>query len=110
MASATMILRRVPVKRDFYGAPSPDATDIVTAAARVFGMGNRAENYEGRSARELWSFPGAWSEGRERQPVFLPRFLNVSSAMPDLSNSPKPSETILSNCFFVAAASGRFKP
>src|SRR5438552_16529411 len=36
--------------------------------------------------------------------------LNVSSAMPDLSSSPKPSLTMRSYCFFVAAASGRLRP
>src|SRR6185369_12466960 len=36
-------------------------------------------------------------------PLCLP--LKVSSAMPDLSSSPKPSSTMRSNCFFVTAAS-----
>src|SRR5438445_932515 len=36
-----------------------------------------------------------------------PRPLNVSSAMPDLSSSPKPSFTIFAYCLNVASASGR---
>src|SRR5580658_2357812 len=45
------------------------------------------------------------------QPLFTAwRPLKVSSATPDLSNPPKPSATILSNCFFVAAARGRLNP
>src|SRR5882762_6973393 len=42
--------------------------------------------------------------------LLLSRPLNVSSAMPDLSSSPRPSLTIRSYCFLVVAASGRFRP
>src|SRR5258706_8896524 len=42
--------------------------------------------------------------------LLLSRPLKVSSAMPDLSSSPRPSLTMRSYCFLVEAASGRFKP
>jgi hypothetical protein len=45
-----------------------------------------------------------------RSPDCLWRSLNVSSAMPDLSRSPRPSAIMRSYCSFVARASGRSRP
>ena len=45
-----------------------------------------------------------------RSPECLWRDLKVSSAMPDLSSSPKPSAIISSYCSLVARASGRSSP
>src|SRR5438067_8454677 len=45
-----------------------------------------------------------------RSPECLCRSLNVSSAIPDLSSSPKPSAIIRSYCSFVARASGSSRP
>jgi len=47
--------------------------------------------------------------GLKPSPV-LPATLNVNSAIPDLSSSPKPSATMREYCFFVAVANGKFKP
>src|SRR5437870_5249673 len=45
-----------------------------------------------------------------RSPECLCRSLNVSSAIPDLSSSPKPSAIIRSYCSLVARANGKSRP
>src|SRR3981081_3218443 len=45
-----------------------------------------------------------------REPERLCRSLKVSSAIPDLSSSPKPSAIMRSYCSLVAPASGRSRP
>src|SRR5437773_609890 len=58
-----------------------------------------------------WSLViGHWSFDTGHFLLLLWRPLKVNSAMPDLSNSPKPSLTMRSYCFFVAAANGRLRP
>src|SRR5947208_15480060 len=50
------------------------------------------------------------SRAQTRSPECLCLSLNVSSATPDLSSSPKPSAIMRSYCSLVARASGRSRP
>src|SRR6266403_3832696 len=65
----------------------------------------------GAAAKSLTSSKGLLDPpSQRRSPECLCRPLNVSSAMPDLSSSPKPSAIMRSYCSLVARASGRSRP
>jgi len=78
------------------------------------GFGSFQNHFRRSSTGEIWTPNGRFTllarvSGSLRF-YFVCRPGNVSSAMPDLSSSPRPSLTMRSYCAFVAAASGKSRP